>query len=287
MTGLPVPAIFFYVHKKSQNYLVIDGQQRLKSIFYFFEGFFGEEINGKRITFKLKGLNEKSRWNNKSYADLSEADQKKLKNCVLRSFIVNQLEPNDDTSVYHIFERLNTGGTLLANQEIRNCVYDGGFNMLLHNMNRLKHWREILGKEKPDSRQKDIELILRFFALNNIRNYEPPFKEYLSKYMAKHQKPSKSFLQKKEKLFSDTCEIIVDKLGVKPFHIKAGINTAILDSVMVNIANNIDSIPSNLKARYKQLINSSEYQDVISGPIPNPGVINKRFSLAKKILFGK
>lgn len=286
LTGLPVPAIFLYTHKESQKYLVIDGQQRLKSVFYFFEGYFGEEKKGKRKIFTLTGLNKNSKWYNRSYNDLNEVEQRKFRNSILRSFIVNQLDPMDDTSVYHIFERLNTGGTLLANQEIRNCVYHGNFNILLHNLNKFKDWREILGKRVTDSRQRDIELILRFFSLLNIENYEPPFKEYLSKYMHKHRKASKKFLYENKKLFQDTCVIIIKHLGPKPFHIKAGINTAVLDSVMVNIAKNLDNIPRNLKSRYKKLIEDEKYQEVISGPIPNPGVIRARFKIAKKILIG-
>jgi uncharacterized protein with ParB-like and HNH nuclease domain len=66
LVGLPVPAVFFYTEKKSQKYLVIDGQQRLKSVFYFFEGFFGEENNQRRRIFRLKGMSEKSKWNEKT-----------------------------------------------------------------------------------------------------------------------------------------------------------------------------------------------------------------------------
>jgi hypothetical protein len=104
--------------------------------------------------------------------------------------------------------------------------------------------------------------------------------------MVLHQKASKNFLIQKEKLFNDTCKTIIDHLGTKPFHIKAGINTAVLDSVMVNIANNLQNIPTNLKTKYKQLISNTEYQEVISGPIPNPSVLKTRFSIAKKILIG-
>ncbi len=123
LLGLPVPAVFFYTERKSQKYLVIDGQQRLKTVFYFFEGYFGEEEKGKRKAFRLKGLNEKSKLEGKLFSDLEEGDQRALKNAVLRSFIVKQIDPADDTSIYHIFERLNTGGTLLTAQEVRNCVY--------------------------------------------------------------------------------------------------------------------------------------------------------------------
>lgn len=101
----------------------------------------------------------------KRFEDLDDADRRRLRNSVLRSFIVQQIDPEDNTSIYHVFERLNTGGTFLANQEIRNCVYRGAFNNLLNELNSLSHWRRIVGKPDLDSRQKDVELILRFFAL--------------------------------------------------------------------------------------------------------------------------
>ena len=59
LLGLPVPSVFLYTERDSQNLLVIDGQQRLRSIFYFFEGYFGEEQRGRRTVFQLKGLSEK------------------------------------------------------------------------------------------------------------------------------------------------------------------------------------------------------------------------------------
>jgi len=162
LIGLPVPAVFLYTERLSQRFLVIDGQQRLRSVFYFLEGYFGEKKNGQREVFGLTGLSEKSKYYRKEFKELESPDQRKFHNSVLRSFIVQQLNPDDnDTSMFHVFERLNTGGTLLANQEIRNCVYRGNFRELLQELNGLPDWRVILGKEASDSRQRDIELILR------------------------------------------------------------------------------------------------------------------------------
>ncbi|MCX5804358.1 MAG: DUF262 domain-containing protein [Proteobacteria bacterium] len=144
MLGLPVPQIFVYTDSEQKS-LVIDGQQRLKSIFFFFEGLFGEEDKlGKRKVFKLEGINENSKWLNKAFTDFTDADKRKLKNSVLRAIVIKQLNPNDDTSVYHIFERLNTGGTLLKNQEVRNCVYWGKLNDLLLDLNIYPAWRKLL-----------------------------------------------------------------------------------------------------------------------------------------------
>lgn len=64
----------------------------------------------------------------RSFLDLEPKDRRKLEGSVLRAINIRQLSPKEEsTSVYHIFERLNTGGTPLAPQEIRNCVFRGTF----------------------------------------------------------------------------------------------------------------------------------------------------------------
>ena len=103
LVGLPVPAVFLYNERKSQKFFVIDGQQRLKSIFYFFEGYFGPETQGTRRVFRLTGLSPDSTFNGKWYDDLRDEDKRRLKNAVLRAFVVQQLDPADDSSMYHIF----------------------------------------------------------------------------------------------------------------------------------------------------------------------------------------
>jgi len=285
LIGLPVPAVFLYTERKSQKFLVIDGQQRLRSIFYFFEGFFGEEQKGKRTIFQLKGLSDKSTYLDKKFTDFDEADQRKLWNCVLRSFIVQQLDPDDDTSIYHIFERLNTGGTLLANQEIRNCVYRGSLNELLHKLNALPAWRSIVGKPHPDSRQKDVELILRFFALLDHSHYQKPMKDFLSKFMKAHRESGQNVLRQFRKLFTTTCTAIVDHLGGKPFHIYAGLNSAVFDCVMVSFANNFDTIPQDIKQRYEGLIHDDAFLRNIISATTDEDVVKSRFQLAEKKLF--
>ncbi len=132
-------------------------------------GFFGEPNGKNREEFRLTGLNEDSPYADKTYADLQRHNPvafRKLNDTVLRSFIVKQLKPKGDTSIYHVFERLNTGGTSLAGQEIRNCVYHGPFNDMLMKLNSrparkgksrddskdaVSQWREILGRPKAIS----------------------------------------------------------------------------------------------------------------------------------------
>jgi hypothetical protein len=286
LCGLPVPAIYLYTDRASQKHLVIDGQQRLKSIFYFFEGFFGEEARRKRTVFRLEGLSDKSEWTGKSFEDFDDAGKRRLRNSVLRSFIVQQLDPEDDTSIYHIFERLNTGGTLLTNQEVRNCVYGGKLNNLLIDLNNNTDWRLILGKSKPDSRLKDIELMVRFFAFNyNFSNYEKPQKDFLSKFMKRNRNPSDEYMRQLREVFEKTCKTIISALGNKPFHVRTGLNSAVYDSVMVAFAKHLDQVTTNVKEKYTTLLRNENFLRFTSDHTTDVETVRERFALANSILF--
>jgi Protein of unknown function DUF262 len=286
LVGLPVPAVFLYSERKSQYFFVIDGQQRLKSIFYFFEGFFGQEVQGQRKVFRLTGLSPESRFSGKIFEDLRDEDKRRLKNAVLRAFVVQQLDPGDDTSMYHIFERLNTGGTLLTNQEIRNCVYHGGFIEFLSRLNQVNTWRAILGKEGPDTRKKDTELLIRFFSMRDISAYEKPLKDFLSRFMKKNRNPTPEALAHSEEIFLQTCNCVLNALGPKPFHIRAGLNAAVFDAVMVAFSNHLDAVPADIEDRYKRLINDKEFDKNTRQATTDVDTIRQRFTQAEALLFG-
>lgn len=286
LLGLPVPAIYLYTDRETKKQLVVDGQQRLKSIFFFFDGYFGQENKDKKSVFRLKGLNEKSKWFNKTFQELDESDQTKLKDCVLRSFIIQQLNPKDDTSIYHIFERLNTGGTMLTNQEVRNCVYGGKLNSAFVSLNNDSYWRKIMGNDNLDSRQRDVELILRYHSLLDTQNYEKPLKDYMSTFMQNHRNPDDEVLATLEENFRAICKTICLAIGEKPFHIKSGLSTPVFDSVMVAFTKNRAKIPKDINDRYMILIKDLEFTRLIREATTDKDNLVKRFKLAETILFG-
>ena len=284
LIGLPVPPVYLYVERDTNRLLVIDGQQRLKSVFFFFEGVFGE--NGQDRVFRLTGLNEESPFLGKKYSELDESIQRKLRFMTLRSFVVRQLNPNDDNSIFHIFERLNTGGTLLTNQEIRNCVYHGDFNRLLHELNANADWRRILGKTQADTRQRDIELALRFFSLVDRSKYKKPLKDYLSSFMSANRKRTEEQAQDMRVLFEKTCAAVAENLGDKPFHRTYSLNAALFDSVMSAFANNLDSIPADVGARFTALKNDAGFRALMQEGTTDPEKLGQRFDMAATSLFG-
>ncbi len=289
LCGLPVPPVFFYVDENNKN-LVIDGQQRILSVVFFFEGYFGKEsTQGRRQVFRLSGLNEKSPYYNLRFEDLDDASQRKLKQAVLRAVNIRQLNPSgESTSAYHIFERLNTGGTPLKPQEIRNCVFRDGFNSLLKQANKDKNWRVILGKSYIDKHQKDVELLLRVFSLvGAVDDYEKPMKEFLNRAMKKHNAGTSKKVLHFFDAFGKVTESIVESIGGKPFHLRGPINISALDSVMCVLIENHDRLGTiNVKDRYAALLKDFEFGELTKTNTTDTRTVKERIKKVKEYFLG-
>lgn len=287
LLGLPVPPVFFYIDPDSRN-LVIDGQQRILSVVYYFDGYFGSEsIQGKRQVFRLKGLDPRSPYSEKRFEDLDPGDQRKLENSVvLRAINVRQLSPaKDNTSIYHIFERLNTGGTPLKPQEVRNCVFRGEIVKLLRELNNDKNWRKIIGKPLLVKHQRDVELVLRMFALSTKWNtYEKPMKEFLNVTMSRNKKGDSKRLMRFIAKFPKTCSLIVKKLGVKPFHLRGPMNTSAFDSAFCTIMDNYGNLKDDLLEKYSELKKDEDFYEYTTVGTTDARTLKKRFKLVKKYL---
>lgn len=165
LLGLPIPSIFL-AKTENNKMLIIDGYQRLMTVNDYIKGVW----SGDNSVFTLSNIPGKinHRWRGKAYNQLSESEQRKIKTTTIHAIIFEQKQQkDDDTSLYQIFERINTSGKSLMPQEIRNCVYQGNLNTLLFQLNKDVNWRLLYGNHKEDSRMRDIEFILRFFALKS------------------------------------------------------------------------------------------------------------------------
>lgn len=276
LMGLPVPGIFLY-KEAPERFLIVDGQQRLLTIFSYFDG----RLPSGQV-FSLKGVNQV--WEGKLYRDLAPPDQSRLRDSILRAVIMEQIHPSDITSVYHVFERLNTGGTSLKPQEVRNCVYHGEFNNFLIELNRDPGWRAIIGSPNPDKRMRDVELLLRFFALGERhQRYKKSMKDFLSAFM-KEQQMSADNVRFKQ-IFRRTVDLVKDALGVNPFRIRAGLNAAIFDSVMVAFAL-CDTVPQDIQDRYRALLRNKAYVTAVTAHTTDEETVSSRLKIARESLFG-
>lgn len=286
LMGLPVPQVFLYVNEDDQLE-IIDGQQRIMSVKYFFEGYFNEaDPQGKRQVFKLKGLSERSEYNGKTYAQLTPRDQRRLKNTPLRAIQIKQLKPSlRNDSVFHIFERLNTGGTQLKPQEIRNAVYRGKITDELKQLNDNKHWRQILGVPGPDKNQKDVEIVLRLFSLYTVwSNYEKPMLKYLNNKMDENKDFSSAVAKKFLIRFPEVTKLVAENLA-RPFRPSTVINSAMLEGIMVALLEDEEISSAGLKKGYKILSTDDVFVSVLRGATTDTLNVRKRIERAKKVLF--
>lgn len=185
------------------------------------------------------------RWRNKAFKELSLDDQRKIRSTTIHAIIFEQKKPeNDDTSMYQIFERINTGGRTLTPQEIRNCVYQGSFNRLLFELNELKPWRTLYGSKEVDSRMRDIECILRFFVMKSTLVQDSKatrisLKKCFNDFMRINCNVSKDSIEVYRHEFMIVMESILRSLGEKAFrNYSSGKNTrrfnpALFDAISV------------------------------------------------------
>ena len=135
-----------------------------------------------RLTEKLPD-HHKNRFKGLNYATLGEyKTQFDLR--PIRNIVVKQNAPaDDDSSMYEVFNRLNTGGINLRPQEIRVSMYHSPFYDMLYRLNGRTDWRKILHSQEPDLHMKDIEILLRGFAmLIDGASYAPSMVRFLNNF---------------------------------------------------------------------------------------------------------
>lgn len=164
LRGLPVPTMFFYDDIDNSRLLVVDGQQRLTSLYrYIIE----QEFNGKE--FRLEG-NIHPNWKGKTYSELEEDDRDRLDDALMNITVMRQLTPDDgQSSMYLAFQRINTGGLALKAQEIRMAVSYGPLSKLLDELSRDERFEHFQFLRTNNQREngnysKIQELILKFWA---------------------------------------------------------------------------------------------------------------------------
>ncbi|WP_027244024.1 DUF262 domain-containing protein [Leisingera daeponensis] len=285
LMGLPVPQVFLYENDHGEME-VIDGQQRLMSVKYFMEGYFGEaDDKGKRQVFRLKGLSERSEFNGKTFEDLPAKYQRKLRNSTLRAINIRQLAPSGGgESVFHIFERLNTGGTQLKPQEIRNAVYRGEIVGKLWKLNENSDWQGILGLRKPDKNQKDVELVLRLLSLyRNWESYEKPMLTHLNKFMKNNRDFSSKDAEDFSEEFTRVTKLVKNALE-KPFRPRGVINSAVLEAVMITLLEDPSIDESRLKKGYKALLKNTDFLERITGGTTDTLMVQRRIEICKQTI---
>ena len=276
LLGLPVPGVFL-IKEKTGRFLVLDGHQRLYTLRAYYDGV----INGRE--YRLGNVQD--RFTNKRYNDLDVEDRRRIDDSIIHATVVKQDEPTDDqSSIYIIFERLNTGGVNLQPQEIRVALYHGKLAKILRALSDEVTWRSLYGKKSR--RLKDMEMILRFFAFfYYLSNYRRPMKDFLNRYMASNRDLERQTEADLRGVFYKTTEMLDSVIGKKAFRPKGPVNAAVVDSLMNGIAKRLDrgeiTDHGELRRRYEALMSDQEYISAIETGTSQEGNVETRMRLAQ------
>lgn len=204
---VPLPIIYLSEQPDGKEY-VIDGQQRLTSLFSFIEGRFP---NGE--PFKLVGLTAYEELNKKAFTEIGQELQDRIQFYNVRT--VTLLRQSDPDLKFEIFERLNTGSEPLNDMELRNCVYRGRYNALLKELAADLDFRALLKLTAADKRMRDVELVLRFasFFHATYLKYAAPMKRFYNHDMEKYQNISDEDAEALRSAFKNALVLVRSLLG--------------------------------------------------------------------------
>ena len=281
--GIPVPGIFLGEDPVTKELYVVDGQQRLRTLKGFYEGKF--PIGAGRQGFALTGVVD--RLEGMTYDSLRNVDRRSLDNSSIHATVVRQFEPkDDDTSMYQIFKRLNSGGRVVNPHEIRRAVYQGKLMDEIERLNDNSDWREIVGK--PSLRLKDQEMILRFMAmLYEGDEYFRPMEEFLNVFVQANRDPGEAWMRDTVDIFERTIRAFAKSMGETAFRVVRGrtVNAAVFDSMSVGLASKIQTsgAPGRDAVRYAHdlLLSDDGYLGAVTQNTSAVLSVKTRLRLAK------
>ena len=270
LVNIPVPPVFLYENEFAR-YEVMDGQQRVSAILDYFEN-----------KFALRGLEILNSLHGKRFHELPKEIRAGLERRSLPAIILlKESTPSHGSTIQlrrYVFERLNTGGVRLNAQEIRNSVYAGPFNNLLIELSRhplfTSMWDipSLEPNESPDSsaklrnnvlfrQMKDVELVLRVFALLDSANIGSGMRSSQDNAMTKYSKYGEPALRQLKTQFLYSLELAYAIGGTNAFRIpgsnskRGRLSASLFDGIMVALMRKQDQA-DRIKAYATQIYQS-------------------------------
>ena len=219
--NVPVPPVFIY-ETDFNRYQVMDGLQRITAIIDFYKD-----------CYELEELTQWPELNGKKYSQLPRKvkegiDRRQLSVITLLKESSKSLIQEEEMKKM-VFERLNTGGVTLEDQEIRNALYNGPFNELCISLSSNDIFRKLwlinpddidvydeeldnyddalkYAKNKLYKRMYDVELVLRYFAMRHIDEYSGKLSEFMDLCLRQGNRYTDDQLEILRKVFEETIE---------------------------------------------------------------------------------
>ena len=309
LLNIPVPPVFLY-ESDAARYEVMDGQQRLNAVKEFLSGDFA--LTSLTVLEPLNGIR---------YSRCPPRIKRALDRASLSAIVLllesasenagNQLSMTDVRRF--IFDRLNTGGTKLNPQEIRNALNPGPLNRIIVELTRNSLFTEVFDippyvESDPNDyyenplRQKntlyssmaDCQLVLRYFALKDDANIRGSMKSMLDRAMEKELTDAQADALKQE--YIDRLTFLYTLFEKRPFLLppdekgRERVSAAIYDSSMVAIdslwtrRNEIMDDAAAVRQRMADNAANPDVLPILTGQGNTAAAVKQRIALLRHIL---
>ena len=280
--NIPIPPIYV-TQDQNGSFIVIDGLQRISAIVDFFQN-----------RYTLVGRSVLKEYNGFSCEQLPSHITTRIEDRALLLYALKSTIPLP--IIYDIFHRINSNGTQLTRQEVRNGIYLGKSTDLLKELAESKEFKTVIGDGIASIRMKDREAVLRYlaFALFDYNSdYQGNLDEFLGKTMRYINRASDQEIIKIKNDFIRTMKYANDFFGKNAFrlptHISRGrVNIAIFETICVFFNKNNDNFlvnsKKNIMRNYMYLIKDKEYVSSVSSSTGSIKNVKTRFEKTFKIL---
>jgi hypothetical protein len=283
--NFPLPP-WYLNQTKEGKLIIVDGLQRTTALHEF--------VNDK---FKLSGLEALTKLNGYTFSELKELPGDYETRIEDKKLYIYLIKPSVPVKVvYDIFNRVNTGGTKLERQEVRNCIFSGKSTKLLKQLSEKEYFRKAIDNGVSPERMKDREVILRYLAFKLFdyeKDYQGDMSDFVEKAMKKINLMDDGEIGILENDFERVMNLTFDFFGHKNFRLPSGknrgrINIAIFESVCYFFSAMSDKFlelhKKSIQDNFIKLLENPEYFDAIRYSTSSKSKVITRFKLAQDIL---
>jgi hypothetical protein len=261
---------------------VIDGLQRLTTLLYFTQPELVRAGGGHHSPLKLKGLEKVPSLNGATFDDLPSTIKLSFLTRPLRVTVLN--DRSDYQVRFDLFERLNTGGITLHEQEIRNCVFQGAFNDLIRSCANDVRLDALVKRKDKAGRGNLEELALKFYAYLEWReNFSHSVKEFLNQYMAFK---TDSFQNKTElsHIFDATMSVLSEALpgGIVRSNRPNSTPLVLFEAITVGVADVLASGGDVDFDKLREVLDDEGLKDLTTGATNSLPKLRARIDLVSK-----
>ena len=306
LVGIPVPPIFV-AEDANGVWELVDGLQRLSTIVSFFGKLKVDNLkNEDKISPDNENNDDEVVSNNNKWT-LEEGDilkslegfnvdtlpLKYVLNIKRAAFRVEILRGQSKATIkYELFKRLNSNGTKLTAQEIRNAIYrgiDSSVNKLVEKLSKNQAFVELTSLTKQKKKELyDQELVLRFMAFYDKKTeINSNTAKILDDFIERSVNDNQFNCETYESIFNKTMSLLYSLKAPNVFkNTSNAFVPAYFEAIMLGVANNIDVYSNNtalLIEKIKELKDSQDFKQYMGSASNSKKRIESRLAIALSI----